>query len=167
MSEHAGAGAKHGPSHRLVEMGVAVAMALFALIVVAGSTAVGIGWGVEGPKAGFFPFYVGLIILGCSIFNFIQVAVVPSTRLFADWGQLRLVLSVLIPTTVYVSLVPVLGIYVSSMMLVAVFMRWLGQYGWSLIATIAIGVPVVFFVVFERWFLVPLPKGPIENLLGF
>jgi hypothetical protein len=30
-----------------------------------------------------------------------------------------------------------------------------------------VGVPLFFFIVFERWFLVPLPKGPIENLLGF
>ena len=166
MSEHSNAGSRGGPSHRLVEIGVAVAMALFALIVIAGSTAAGIGWGAEGPKAGFFPFYVGLIILGSSLFNFAQIVLRPSTRLFADWGQLRLVLSVLIPSIVYVALVPALGIYLASMMLIAVFMRWLGQYGWSLIATIAVGVPVAFFVVFERWFLVPLPKGPIENLLG-
>jgi putative tricarboxylic transport membrane protein len=32
---------------------------------------------------------------------------------------------------------------------------------------VAIGVPLAFFVVFERWFLVPLPKGPIEAALGF
>ena len=32
---------------------------------------------------------------------------------------------------------------------------------------ITLGVPVVFFLVFERWFLVPLAKGPIERLLGF
>jgi len=30
-----------------------------------------------------------------------------------------------------------------------------------------IDVAVVTFIVFERWFLVPLPKGPIEELLGF
>ena len=31
---------------------------------------------------------------------------------------------------------------------------------------IAIGVPVVVYIVFERWFLMPLPKGPIEDWLG-
>ena len=53
-----------GPAQRSVEMGVAVAIAVFALVVIAGSVQVGIGWGAEGPKAGFFPFYVGLVILG-------------------------------------------------------------------------------------------------------
>ena len=46
-------------------------------------------------------------------------------------------------------------------------MRWLGRYGWVLVLAISIGIPIVTFVVFERWFLVPLPKGPIEEFLGF
>ena len=28
---------------------------------------VGIGWAAEGPQAGFFPFYVGLILLGVGL----------------------------------------------------------------------------------------------------
>jgi hypothetical protein len=28
-------------------------------------------------------------------------------------------------------------------------------------------VPVALFLMFEVWFLVPLPKGPIEQWLGF
>ena len=157
-----------GPAQRPVEMGVAVAIALFALIVIVGSVQVGIGWGAEGPKAGFFPFYVGLVILGSSIINF--GAVMSERRndqLFAEWGQLGKVMSMLIPTAIYVALVPWIGIYVASMLLIAVFMRWLGRYGWGMIAAIAVGVPVVTFIIFEKWFLVPLPKGPIEELLGF
>ena len=157
-----------GPAQRPVEMGVAVAIALFALIVIVGSVQVGIGWGAEGPKAGFFPFYVGLVILGSSIINF--GAVMSERRndqLFAEWGQLGKVMSMLVPTAIYVALVPWIGIYVASMLLIAVFMRWLGRYGWGMIAAIAVGVPVVTFIIFEKWFLVPLPKGPIEELLGF
>ena len=63
---------------------------------------------------------------------------------------------------------PWIGIYVASVLLIAVFMRWLGRYSWGRWSpAIAIGVPVVIFLMFERWFLVPLPKGPIEELLGF
>jgi putative tricarboxylic transport membrane protein len=49
----------------------------------------------------------------------------------------------------------------------AFFMKWLDDYRWSTIAAVSIGIPLVTFVVFERWFLVPLPKGPIEAWLGF
>jgi hypothetical protein len=159
--------AADGPSHRIVELGVAVFTALFALIVLAGAWRVGIGWGVEGPKAGFFPFYVGLFILGGSIVNFVNViAAGPSDKLFAEWGQLRQVLSVVIPAAIYVALIPSLGIYLCSIVIIALFMRWLGSYGWSLTAVIAFGVPLFFYFMFEKWFLVPLPKGPIEELLG-
>jgi putative tricarboxylic transport membrane protein len=28
-------------------------------------------------------------------------------------------------------------------------------------------VPVLTFLMFELWFLVPLPKGPLEKFLGY
>ena len=167
MTDHAEGASGAGPSQRAVEFGVAVIIGVFALIVIFGAVKAGTGWGDEGPKAGFFPFYVGLIILAASVFNGIQALSIPASKGFADWGQLRQVLSVVAPTAVYVAAVPYLGIYVSSMLLVAFFMRWLGGYGPMTIGPIAIGVPIAFFIVFERWFLVPLPKGPIEYWLGF
>lgn len=167
MADHAEGASGAGPSQRAVELGVALAMCIFALIIITGSLRAGIGWGAEGPKAGFFPFYVGLTILGASIFNAIQSLGIPRERGFADWGQLRQVLSVVVPTAIYVTAVPFLGIYLSSMLLIAFFMRWLGGYGPATIVPVAIGVPVAFFLIFEKWFLVPLPKGPIEYWLGF
>src|SRR5262245_39487107 len=157
-----------GPSHRSVELGVAVAIAVFALIVIAGSVQAGIGWGAEGPKAGFFPFYVGLVILGSSIVNFgAAISERPDGELFAEWGQLGKVMAMLVPTAIYVALVPWIGIYVASALLIAAFMRWLGHYSWGMVAAVAVGVPLATFLVFEKWFLVPLPKGPIEAYLGF
>ena len=73
----------------------------------------------------------------------------------------------MIPTAIYVGVIPWIGIYVSSMLLMAFFMRWLGNYGWPLIAVIALGVPLAVFMVFERWFLVPLAQGADRGLLGF
>jgi len=132
-----------------------------------GSLQVGIGWGVEGPRAGFFPFYVGLIILGCSILSLFQVmSAGQSKKLFAEWSQLRSVMSVVIPTAIYVVVLPIIGIYISSMLLIATFMKWLGRYGWGLTLALAIGVPLIAYLLFEKWFLVPLPKGPIEYRLG-
>jgi hypothetical protein len=167
MSEEVRGGARSGPSQRGVESGVAVATAVFALIVIYGSIEAGIGWGVEGPKAGFFPFYVGLVILISSGVNLFHALMGPRDWLFAEWSQLGQVLWVAIPTAIYVGIIPWIGMYVSSALLVAFFMRRLGNYGWALIAAIAIGVPLVAFVVFERWFLVPLPKGPLEAFLGY
>ena len=164
-SSHSSGGA--GPSHRSVEIGVALFMALLAAIGIVGSLKVGIGWGAEGPKAGFFPFYISLIVLISCAVNLVSVLREFTGReLFAEWGQIRQVLSVVIPTTVYVFAVPVLGMYVSSGLLIGVFMKWLGRYSWPMVLAIAIGVPIATFILFERWFLVPLPKGPLEDWLG-
>jgi putative tricarboxylic transport membrane protein len=157
-----------GPSHRAAEIGVAAAIVIFGLIAAIGSLQVGIDWGAEGPKAGFFPFYVGLMIIGSGLVNLYQAMMGHfGGGVFANWSQLRQVMSVVVPTTVYVALIPWIGIYVASAGLIGLFMRWFGRYGWVLVLAIAIGVPLVTFVVFERWFLVPLPKGPIEEYLGF
>lgn len=157
-----------GPSHRSVEAGVAVVIAAVGLICVLGSLKVGIGWGDEGPRAGFFPFYIGLIIIISSVANL--YALFTSGKeygLFASWGQILKVLSVVIPTAIYVSVLPFIGIYVASALLIGTFMMWLGKYRWTTAIPVAVLVPVLTFVFFERWFLVPLPKGPIERLLGF
>jgi hypothetical protein len=156
-----------GPYQRQVEIGVAVATGLFGIVVMLGSLQVGINWGVEGPKAGFFPFYVGLVIVLSSIVNLVRIF--PDTKpdwVFASWSQLRAVLSILLPTAVYVASLPYLGIYLTSMVLIGSFMKWLGRYSWPITLAVAIGMPVVTYLTFEKWFLVPLPKGPIEDWLG-
>lgn len=158
--------ARRGPSHRNVEIAVALIIAAFGVIVMAGSWKVGINWGVEGPKAGFFPFYVGLVIVGSSVVNLVNAAKESPTHLFADWSQLRAVMSIVIPTAIYVAVMPFVGLYLSSLVLIGFFMKWLGRYSWVLTLSIAIGVPLVTFILFEKWFLVPLPKGPIEDWLN-
>ncbi len=131
MNETANETGGTGPSHRVAEIGVAGVMALLALIGIYGSLQVGIGWGAEGPRAGFFPFYVSLIVLISCAVNVVSVLRVPDTgKLFAEWSQLRQVVSVLVPTAIYVALVPYIGIYVASALLIAFFMRWFGRYNW-------------------------------------
>ncbi len=129
---------------------------------------VGIDWGVEGPKPGFFPFYISLFIIVSSIYNLAQAVAwaASSSGLFSSWEQLRRVMSVVVPSTIYVALVPFLGMYVSSMLLIAVFMMWLGGYSIWKTLPIAVGVPVVVYIVFERYFQIALPKGPVEYWLG-
>ncbi|MDO9411818.1 MAG: tripartite tricarboxylate transporter TctB family protein [Pseudolabrys sp.] len=168
MSDTAHESGGAGPSHRSVEAGVAVVVAAVGLITVLGSLKVGIGWGDEGPKAGFFPFYIGLAIIISSVINLYQLfTVADDGAVFATWDQIYKVLTVVIPTAIYVAVIPYSGIYVASALLIGLFMMWLGKYSVLVAIPTAIAVPIFFFITFERWFLVPLPKGPIEKLLGF
>jgi putative tricarboxylic transport membrane protein len=160
--QHAGS----GPAHRAVELGVALAMVAFGAIIIAGSLKAGIGWGDEGPKSGFFPFYIAIVIIAASVANLVTAFAEGRHKVFADWPQLFQVLSVVIPTAVYVCAVPWAGIYLSSLILIAVFMMWFGKYGAGLSAAVSVGTVVAIYLMFEKWFLVPLPKGPIEDFFG-
>jgi putative tricarboxylic transport membrane protein len=156
-----------GPPHKAVEVGVAVLVIVFGAIAIIGSISAGIGWGAEGPRAGFFPFYIGIAIVISGGVNFWN-AVRPDAPggLFAEWSQLRQVLLVVIPATIYAVAVGYIGIYLSSALFIGWFMRWLGKYRWLTVVCVAIGVPLVVYFVFEKWFLVSLPKGPIEDWLN-
>ena len=153
---------------RWPELGAAAFLMVLAGLVIADSLRVGIGWAEDGPRSGYFPFYIGLLLLaasgwtlGATLWRWRQ-----ADPEFATRTQLAQVVSVFVPMLVYVALIFPLGIYLASTVLIAYFMRRYGKYGIALTAAVSLGVPVLFYAVFERWFLVPLPKGPIEHWLG-
>jgi putative tricarboxylic transport membrane protein len=88
------------------------------------------------------------------------------TRPFATASQLSSVGRVLGPAVGLVVAMQWTGLYVASALYIAVYMRWIGRHRWATVAALSLGVPVLTFLVFERWFLVPMPKGPLEAWLG-
>ncbi len=156
-------------SARWPELLFAAAQMLLAVLVITDSLRVGIGWADDGPRSGYFPFGIGSILLASSGFIFIrQLVRWHSARIvFAGHGQLKRVIAVLVPLTMYVAFIAIIGIYVASALLIGYFMWRHGSFNWAATALVSIGVPVMFFFVFERWFVVLLPKGPLERMLGF
>ncbi len=156
---------------RLKSAELAVAALFFALgaIVVYDSVRLGFGWQeIHGPQPGYFPFYIGLLICIASLVNAARALLLsaPENVPFVHVGQLKAVLAVLVPSALYVAAVTWIGIYVASLLFIGYFMRWLGKYPWWKVVAVSAGAVFVFFLIFERWFLVPLPKGPLERLLG-
>ena len=153
--------------HKSAEIFVSAFFLLLGALVMWDSVRLGARWGSDGPEAGYFPFYIALLMSIASAVNLVLALVKKGEfRSFVEVGQLKLVLSVLLPSIVYVGLIALLGIYVASVVFVAFFMRWLGKYPWWKTAAVSVGNSVVFFLIFEVWFKIPLPKGPLENLLG-
>ena len=171
--------AQAGVSELGPELGVAGFLMLLGAMVVFDSLRMGAGWADDGPQSGYFPFYIGLMLLASSGFVLFKALACwmnrgaadgkPSllTRTFVGRDELQLVMAMLVPATLYVVAMGFVGLYASSIVLIAWFMRRHGGFGWPLSAAVSIGVPLTVFFVFERWFLVPLPKGPIEAMLGF
>jgi len=156
-------------TNRAMDMVVALVFMGVSALVMSDSWRVGASWAADGPQAGYFPFYVGLIMFIASTVTLVQNIVTrhPDLTNFVDRTQLVSVMQVLIPTTIYVGLIFLLGIYLASAVFIAFFMWWLGKYSPAKIIPVAVGVPLALFVMFEIWFLVPLPKGPLETALGY
>ena len=89
------------------------------------------------------------------------------TEPFLTRERLGPVLKVLWPATAAVVLMQFVGLYVASAVYMGFYIRWVGRHRWVTVIGLAVAIPVVTFIVFEQWFLVPMPKGPLETWLGY
>lgn len=154
---------------RAMELVAAGFFMAVAGIVMYDSANVGNGWASDGPEAGYFPFYVGLIMFVASAVTFAANLLTrqPDLSNFVDRSALVTVLKVLAPTFVYLGVMYFIGIYVASALYIGFFMMWLGKYSLAKTVPVALLIPLVLFWLFEIAFLIPLPKGPLETALGF
>ena len=166
-------------STRTLELIVAGILFLFGVMVAADSARVGAEWAEDGPQAGYFPFYIGLLLCVAAVVVFLSALrnTPLAVKVFVWRGQLRLILAMLVPLLVYVVLIrgieigPLdwdgLGIYVASTLFLGFFMLCLGRYSLLRTLPIAIGVSFALFLLSVVRFKVPLPKGPLEAWFGW
>ena len=158
---------------RLADLITAVVLMLLGVLVLGDSLRLGAGWGSDGPKSGFLPFWLAVLLLLVALGIFVQAFRKSADKEFVTRERLRPVLQVVLPMAAFVLLIAPpglpwgLGLYVSGAIYLAFYMRWVGRHDWRAVIALAVLVPVVTFIVFERWFLVPMPKGPLETWLGF
>jgi hypothetical protein len=152
-------------------MDLVVAAILMAVgaVVMAGSYELGAGWSPNGPESGYFPFYIGALILLSSTATLLLTLFTksPDRTPFVESEQFKRVLQVLIPSFIFAIAIDYIGIYVAGGLFIGCFMWWLGKYPLPKVVMVGVLVPLVLFVVFEVWFLVPLPKGPVEAYFGY
>lgn len=152
---------------RAADLITASILAIFGGLVIVDAVRLGVGWGMDGPKSGFFPFWLAVILVGSCAIIMAQEARKATGRIFAEREKLALVLKVLWPAVLAVALMQWLGLYVASALYLGFYMRWVGRHSWAVVIPLAIGIPIVTFLVFEKWFYVPMPKGPLEAWLGY
>ncbi len=164
----AGRGSTRGIATRSVEAVVAVAICVLGALVVYDSLRLGAKWAEDGPQAGYFPFYIGVILCVCGamLLIFATIGRSEDRPVFVAWPELVRVLSVLGPAVVFVAGVQLFGLYLASAAYIAFFMVRLGRYTVLASAALGVGIMVLFFLVFEVWFKVPLYKGILDPL-GF
>jgi hypothetical protein len=139
-----------------------------AALAIGDSLRIGAGWSEDGPRSGYFPFWIGIVLLGAAIWQIVAALGIRRREAsFATREELARVASVLLPAAAQVALMPFLGLYVASALLITWFMTRIGDFRLVTAAATGIAVAMVTFVVFEMWFLVALPKGPLETWLGY
>jgi putative tricarboxylic transport membrane protein len=158
---------QRGVSVRSMEMAVALGFLGFSAAVIVDSIRVGRGWGADGPEAGFYPFYVALLLGVAAGSILVREWRSDTQQLFVGSRELGRVLAVLLPSAAYIVLVLSLGIYVASALFLVGFMRLQGKYAWSRALLLGVSVPLIMFALFELGFALPLPKGPVEGWLGY
>lgn len=154
-------------SRRSAEIAVGVIVAAFGLLAIVSNYLLGAGWAEDGPQAGYFPMRMGVAIFIASIFVILQAYRKNDRSAFVERGQLKLVATVLLPLIVYIAAIRFIGIYLASALFIGIFMSLVGKFSWWKAAVAGIGINLVLFWVFEIMFKVPLPKGPLEHLLGY
>ena len=152
---------------RAADITTASVLLLLGGVVLFDAIRLGIGWGTDGPRSGFFPFWLAVVLIGACVAILVQALRRSAQTPFVTRERLAPVLTVLWPAVAMVALVHFVGLYVASALYLGFYMRWVGRHGWSAVALCAVAVPVLTFVVFETWFLVPMPKGPLEAWLGY
>ena len=154
---------------RSVEM--VVCLLLFALAVLLGwdNWRTGIGWDSTGPQAGYFPFYLSVILGFASLYGVVRTLLArqEAAETFVTRAQLRRVMAVFVPTLLFCLATQFLGLYVASFLLIAGFMRLIGKIAWWKSLLTAFVFTALMFVTFDIAFDVIMPKGPLEAAFGY
>jgi hypothetical protein len=155
-------------SHRAVDVAVLLALLGLAGLLGFDNWRTGISWDSTGPQAGYFPFYLSVILVAACLWGLAKeiLAHKGASQTFVTRAQLRRVLQVFVPTLLFCLLIQWLGIYVASFLLIAGFMAFIGRIAvWkSLLAAFLFAL--IMFVTFDVGFDVIMPKGPLEALFG-
>jgi len=152
---------------RAADLTTAAVLIAGALLVIWDSLRIGVGWGTDGPRSGFFPFWLGIIMVGVCLVIAAKAYRRTERAPFVARDAIAPVLKVLLPATAFVLSIHWIGLYVATTLYMGFYMRWIGRHSWTSVAVVSVAVSVVTFYVFETWFLVPMPKGPLESYLGY
>jgi hypothetical protein len=153
-----------------IESAFALFTCLIGAVIIKGALEFNIGWGDIGPEAGYFPFRVGILICAASIVNLVW-AIIRRKRLATDTfltsRQTHDVVAFAVPVVVLVGVTLWLGLYVAMALYLLFTVGLVGRHRMWVTITVAVGTPVILFVLFEYVFLTPLLKGPLEHWLGW
>jgi putative tricarboxylic transport membrane protein len=142
---------------------VALLLIAIAIVVIIDAVRLGFRWSPSGPQSGFFPFWLGTILLVCSALELRKLLAEyrkrgPSKPLMGE-GALKSIAWVLLPALGMVMVTELVGLHIAAALYLAFYMRAVGKIQWSTTVAVSILVPVALYIAFDKFFLVPMPEG--------
>ena len=126
----------------------------------------------EGPGGGFLPFWLSLGIAAVSLMVLIQ-SLLSSRRDKSDTAGAGVFMSreglgdlmrVGLPGMIMILLIGVISVYFSAALFIFYCLFLVGGHNLKTSLGVSIGVPVVVYYIFEKFLIIPLPKGYAEFL---
>ena len=153
---------------RRVDIAVYLMLLAFAALFGFDNWRTGMSWEADGPQAGYFPFYLSVVLGIASLYGLVYKLLMEtgSGVTFVTGEQLRRVMQVFVPTLLFCVFMQWLGLYVASFILIAGFMGIVGRIAWWKSLTTAFLFSLIMFLTFDIAFDVIMPKGPLEAAFG-
>lgn len=154
---------------RRAETLIALGLTVGAAMLLREALRLPIAWTSVGPGAGFFPFWLALGVTICAVIILLQSFRAPAAadggRPFIPAGAWKPLLIVFLPMAAVVAVIDYLGIYLGGALYLAGYTWLVGRHRWTTVVLVSVLVPLALFFLFEKWFLLPLPKGRILEYL--
>ena len=127
-----------------------------------------LGKPVQGPGSGFWPFWLSLGMLLCSIATLVRwfLRSTPESRskeIYMSRNAVIVVGSSVGALLVLLIGIHVIGTYFSLIIFLALYLKLLGRHDWPLTVMLSGGIPVFIFALFEWGLQIPLPKAYTEE----
>ena len=129
----------------------------------------GMSWEADGPQAGYFPFYLSVLLGAASLYGLVYKLLMERGpgETFVTGEQFRRVMQVFVPTLLFCVFMQWLGLYVASFALITGFMWLVGRIAlWKSLVT-GLLFSLIMFITFDIAFDVIMPKGPLEAAFGY
>jgi hypothetical protein len=168
MAEESPTAAQPVVGMRSVEVVVYLILLGAALLLGYDNWRTGMSWEADGPQAGYFPFYLSVLLGAASVYGLVSKLMEGgASDAFVTREQFRRVMQVFVPTLLFCLFMQWLGLYVASFLLITGFMWIIGRIAlWkSLLAGVLFSL--IMFLTFDVAFDVIMPKGPLEAAFGY
>ncbi|MCJ7501291.1 tripartite tricarboxylate transporter TctB family protein [bacterium] len=134
-------------------------------IVIAECFRLGFGWEPQaGPQAGMVPFYLALLMFGCSAYVMylgLKSEKKEGDNFFINKDGMMEAIKIAFTALIFSIILVYAGVYFAMLIYAPLFVKWLGKHKWSTVILFTAGIVLVIYFGMEVGLKIPLPRSPL------